>query len=133
MTILNKLLGKFDFRFLVKESFKFLINYGYKETTDKKLIIEGWRDGIAFTNNKRVIIFLIDNREARFSTVIYVIQPDLKLPDIDSKDYLVLDFYLQQKKGINYTGKYTDFDVYGKEQVIKNTSEIVQEIAEEIL
>lgn len=133
MNVLNKLLGKLDYRFLIKEHFKFLTNYGYKEITDKTLIIEGWRDGIAFTNNKKIIIFLIDNREVRFSTIIYVIQPDFQLPDIDSEDYIVLDFYLQQKKGVNYTRKYTDFGAYGKEKVIKNTSEIVREMAKEIL
>ena len=132
--IISKILGVFDFRYQVRYYFSFLAELGYQETKNTSLVLKDWiEDGIAFTNNDKVIVFLIDNRENIFITSFYEIQDKDRIPEPGSKEHLMLDSYLQKEKGINYTGKYTNLYAYGKEQVIKNTSEIMREIAVEIL
>jgi hypothetical protein len=63
------------FRKLLRKYYKFMeTDYAFFETEDENLIIpESLRWVIAYTNNKKVIVFGDDIMENRFTTIIYEI------------------------------------------------------------
>lgn len=86
-------------KFLLQEYFSFLESiYNFKRTQSEELLIPEWiKDGIAFTNNKKVIIFTIDKLESRFETIMHDIQPDKKIP-LYTSSYFTLESFLKDKQ-----------------------------------
>lgn len=96
----------FNSKMIFKIFFNFLKKEGFYLTTDEKLIIPEWKkNGIAYTNDIHVIIFVDNIQEKRFETIIYKIQDDYKIPIYSKNDYFSLEDFLKIKN-INYSSDY---------------------------
>ncbi len=99
---------------MVRSSFMFLeTHHAFKETTDKELVIPEWIErGVAYTDNNFVIVFCDDLLEKSFTTIIYKIGSNRKIP-IFEKSYFTLESFLTAKGdtiGVSNSVYYKDFD-----------------------
>ena len=119
------------FKTLLRNYFDFLKDeYSFVETTDPRLTIPAWLiRGIAYTNGKIVIIVGDDILEKRFSTIIYEIQPDFKIP-IFERYYFGLEEFLHNK-GIPLNGMYDD--AKGLKNCIEKSIYYLQKYSDEIV
>ncbi len=96
----NKFLFCLCTRCYLRKVFKFLVDLNYKETIDEKLILQEWRDGISYSNGKKVVVFTFDKREKSFVTIFYEIQKGYCIPKPDRYKFFTLDEFLTKEQKI---------------------------------
>ena len=131
--VFYKMLG---FKVLLRKYFKFIeSDYSFVETEDKNLTIPEWlKRGIAYTNNKKVIVLVDNIRENRFVTIIYVIQSDLKIPIHNEELYYTLESFLN-KKNIGFdANQITNYSTAnGVKESIEKTAYYIKKYEHELL
>lgn len=115
--------GHFDF---LRES------YGFEETTSPDLVIPQWLiRGIVYTNGRIVIVLSDDFRDRLFSTIIYEIQPDFKIP-VSESCYYGLGEYLEAV-GVSSEDVESYTDEIGIETCAVRSAFYLKQFAKEIL
>ncbi len=135
--MLRKLKLKYLTRFFPKrwlrEHFDFLKeSYGFEETTSSDLVISQWLiRGTAYTNGRVVIILADDFREKRFSTIIYEIQPDLKIPVFEACYYGLGEY--MEAVGVSSEDVESYKDEMGLETCAVRSAFYLRQLAKEII
>lgn len=110
---------------LAREHLSFLKDWGYEETSDPRLVLQGWQEGLCYTNGKKALVMVLDIREARLSTIVYTIQEDFSIPELGTEDYVVLDSHLQSRSDVEDISRYTAYRLYGLEKVVRNVADVL--------
>lgn len=136
---MNKLKFKFlkmlNYKKLLGQYFDFLVSdYGFVETKDSKLVYPFWLSGVAYTNNKVVIIVGADDiRDMMFTVLIYRVRPDFVIPINNKEEYFTVASFLQKKgvlKDLNELCYYGETD--NIKDCIENTCYWLKKYANEI-